>query len=166
KPDLKSEIEIPSLLSWLAFGDPHAPVRGLDEFPADEVPRGAELWLSFVSFHNMVILGLFFVGLTGLASLLLRNDRLLEKRWMLKALAVSIPLPLIACQFGWVAAEVGRQPWAVYKMLRTTDAVSATVPAGNVLFSIIVFTLFYLGLGTLWVMLLARKVGRGPQPSA
>ena len=78
-PELKANIEIPGLMSWLAFGDVHAPVKGLDEFPADEVPQGAELWLSFVSFHNMVILGTLFIGLMALAVFYDRRGSLAEK---------------------------------------------------------------------------------------
>ncbi|MBM3317264.1 MAG: cytochrome ubiquinol oxidase subunit I [Candidatus Eisenbacteria bacterium] len=164
-PELKARIEVPGLLSWLAFGDPHAPVRGIRDFPPDEVPRGAELWLSFVSFHNMVILGLFFVGATAFGLLLWRRGRLLETRWFLRLLVASIPLPVLACQFGWIAAEVGRQPWVVYKLLRTRDAVSPTVSAGEVLFSLILFALLYIALGALWIYLLRRKILAGPAPA-
>jgi len=163
-PRLKARIEVPNLLSWMAFGDPHAPIRGLSDFPPDEVPRGAELWFSFVSFHNMVILGLYFVGATAFGLWLWRRGRLLETRWYLKLMSWSIPLPIIACQLGWIAAEVGRQPWIVYKLLRTRDAVSPTVSAGEVLFSIILFGLIYLALGVVWVYLLRRKVAAGPEP--
>jgi cytochrome d ubiquinol oxidase subunit I len=163
-PALNAHVRIPKLLSWMTFGDPNAPVRGLNEFPPNERPRGAELWLSFVSFHNMIILGMGFIGLSGLSLLLLRHDRLLRTPWLLRLLAIAVPLPLIACQFGWIAAEVGRQPWAVYKMLRTAEAVSPNVPAGNVLFSFILFGLIYLGLGVVWVYLLVRKIRTGPEP--
>lgn len=164
-PIVGARIEVPRLLSVLAFGDPHAHVPGLRDFPPDQVPRGAELWLSFVSFHNMVILGMFFVAATAFGLLLWRRGRLLETRWYLKLLAWSIPLPILACQFGWIAAEVGRQPWIVYKLLRTQDAVSPTVAAGEVLFSMILFTLIYLALGALWIYLLRRKILAGPAPA-
>ncbi len=162
EPQLKARIELPRVTSWLAFGDPDAHVRGLRDFPADQVPHGAELWLAFVAFHNMVILGGFFVGVTALGLFLHQRGRLLRSGWFLKLLAWSIPLPVIACQLGWIAAEVGRQPWIVYKLLRTQDAVSKTVTAGEILFSIILFGLIYLALGILWVYLLRRKVLAGP----
>lgn len=76
----------------------------------------------------------------------------------------SIPLPLAACQLGWITAEVGRQPWIVYRMLRTSEAYSFTLTAGEVWFSIILFTLIYALLGTLYVYLLVREVKHGPQP--
>jgi cytochrome d ubiquinol oxidase subunit I len=162
-PELKATIEVPNLLSWMAFGDPHAPVRGLNDFPADEVPRGAELWFSFVSFHNMVILGLYFVGATAFGLLLWRRRRLFDTRWYLKLISWSIPLPIIACQLGWIAAEVGRQPWIVYKLLRTQDAASPTVSAGEITFSLVLFGLIYVALGAVWVYLLRRKVRVGPE---
>ena len=161
-PELHATIEIPALLSWMAFGDPDAPIKGLDAFAADQVPRGNELWLSFVSFHNMVLLGLLFVGTSWLALLLWWRRKLLGARWFLKLVVLVAPLTLAASQFGWIAAEVGRQPWIVYKLLRTSDAVSPRVSAGEVLFSLILFGLVYLALGALWIFLLHREASHGP----
>lgn len=162
EPELRAAVEIPYLLSWMAFGDVDAPVRGIKDFPPDTVPQGAELWLSFVSFHNMVILGMYFIGVTGLGLLFLWRKTLFDRKWFLKVLALSIPLPLAANQFGWMAAEVGRQPWIVYGLLKTKDAASVAVSAGEVLFSIIMFGIIYLFLGALWLFLLAKKVQAGP----
>jgi cytochrome bd ubiquinol oxidase subunit I len=161
-PALKAPVEFPGLLSWMAFGDVHAPVRGLNEFPYDEVPP---LWLTFVSFHNMVLLGVYFILVMGWGILLLARGSLWQSRKFLKLLLWSIPLPLIACQLGWIAAEVGRQPWAVYHLLKTTDAVSFTVTAGEILFSLILFTGIYLCLGSLYIYLLVQKVKHGPDPA-
>jgi cytochrome bd ubiquinol oxidase subunit I len=160
-PALKAPIEIPGLLSWLAFGDVNAPIKGLNEFPADEIPP---LWLTFVSFHNMVLLGVYFIGVMAFAAFRLYRGTLWSGRRFLKLLLWSIPLPLIACQLGWIAAEVGRQPWAVYRLLKTSDAVSFTVGSGEILFSIILFTAIYLCLGALYLFLLIRKVKHGPDP--
>jgi len=164
-PELKATVEIPSMLSWLAFGDVNHPIKGLDDFPADTVPQGAELWLSFVSFHNMVILGMYFIGLTGLAVLFLWRGTLFEKRWMLKLFAWSIPLPIAACQLGWITAEVGRQPWIVYGLLKTSQGASVVVSAGEILFSIVLFGIIYLLLGGLWIYLLRKKIDAGPEPA-
>ena len=81
---------------------------------------------------------------------------------LLKVLLWAIPFPLFACQLGWITAEVGRQPWIVYHLLRTSDAASVTVPAGNILFSIIMFGLIYLLLGILYIYLIVREVKHGP----
>ncbi len=160
-PGLKAKIEIPSLLSWMAFGDVTATIKGIQEFPADEIPP---LWLTFVSFHNMVLLGLLFMAVTGLGVLLLWRRRLDTARWYHWLVLVVSPLPLAACQFGWVAAEVGRQPWAVYKVLRTSQSVSVSVGAPEILFSILLFGTIYLLLGALYLFLLFREAGHGPEP--
>ncbi|MFH1530131.1 MAG: cytochrome ubiquinol oxidase subunit I [Pseudomonadota bacterium] len=162
-PKLLFPVEIDGLLSWLAFGDEEHPVQGLDQFPKDETPP---LWLTFVSFHNMVVLGMYFIFITGLGLVLLWRRKLFTSRWYLKLLTLSIPLPLAACQLGWITAEVGRQPWAVYGLLRTADAVSVTVTAGEILASIIMFSLVYLCLGGLYLFILVREVRHGfPGPA-
>ncbi|MGD9202017.1 MAG: cytochrome ubiquinol oxidase subunit I [Chitinispirillia bacterium] len=166
-PKLNAKIEIPGLLGLIAFGDPNADIKSLKDFPDDEVPRGAELWLSFVSYHNMIILGMFFIGMMLLGLFLIIRKEETDKtsfisRWWLRLMVISIPLPIAACEFGWVAAEVGRQPWIVYKMLKTKDAASITVGSGEILFSIIMFGLIYLLLGALWVFLLYKKINQNP----
>jgi cytochrome d ubiquinol oxidase subunit I len=160
-PELKAKVEIPGILSWLAFGDPNAPIRGISEFPLENRPP---LWLTFVSFHNMVILGMYFIAMMALATWMLFRKTLWNNRKILSLFLWSIPLPVAACQLGWIAAEVGRQPWIVYNLLRTSDAVSVTVSGGEILFSIILFGLVYLLLGVLYVFLLTRKVQHGPEP--
>ncbi|HSD62909.1 MAG TPA: cytochrome ubiquinol oxidase subunit I [Ignavibacteriaceae bacterium] len=158
-PQLRGKIEIPGMLSWMAFGDVNARIPGINEFPADELPP---LWLTFVSFHNMVVLGVLFILIMLWSVYSLYKKNILENKKLLKILLWAIPFPLIACQLGWIAAEVGRQPWIVYRLLRTSDAVSVTVPAGNILFSIILFGLIYLILGILCVYLIVREVKHGP----
>jgi cytochrome d ubiquinol oxidase subunit I len=111
----------------------------------------------------MVVLGMYFIAVTLYACIQLRRRKLFETRWLLRVFVWSIPLPLAACQLGWIAAEVGRQPWIVYGLLRTSDAHSATVTAGEIGFSIILFGIIYLLLGILYVYLLVREVSHGPQ---
>ena len=159
-PELKAKIEIRGLLSWMAFGDINAPIRGITDFPPDDRPP---LWLTFVSFHNMVALGMYFIAAMAFGAWRLRGGRLWGDRRFLKLLIVSIPLPLAACQLGWMAAEVGRQPWIVYHLLRTTDGVSTSVPAGDVVFSLVLGGLLYLLLGWLYVFLLVREIRHGPE---
>jgi len=161
-PRLGAAIEIPGLLSWMAFGDVNAPVRGINEFPPENRPP---LRLTFVSFHTMVGLGMFFIAATGWGVLLLLREKVWERRRYLRLLVWAIPLPIVAIQLGWVSAEVGRQPWVVYGLLRTSDAASRTVGAGEILFSIILFSLVYLALGALWLFLMVREVKHGPEPA-
>ncbi len=161
-PELKAPIEIPGLLSWLAFGDINAPIKGINDFPANNVPP---LWLTFVSFHNMVVLGMYFILILAYAAWKLRKGTLWNSHKLLRAFIWSIPLPVIACQLGWIAAEVGRQPWIVYGMLRTEEAVSISVSAGEILFSIILFFIVYAFLGSLYLYLLIKKIKHGPDPA-
>ena len=161
-PELKIPVQIPKMLSWMAFGDVTAEIKGINDFPIEDRPP---LWMTFVSFHNMVILGCYFIALMAFAVWKLRNGDLWRTQWLLKAMKWSIFLPLVACEFGWTAAEVGRQPWIVYRVLRTADAASPVVSAEQVLFSIIAFGLVYVLLGALYLFLLAREVGHGPAPA-
>lgn len=160
-PQLVAKIEIPGLLSWLAFGDANAQIKGINEFPRDEIPP---LFLTFVSYHNMVILGIYFIFILSLSLFLIKKDKLWTNKKMLKILAFSIPLPLIACQLGWIAAEVGRQPWIVYHLMKTKDAISVTVGAGEILFSIILFALIYILLISTLLYLMNKKINAGPEP--
>ena len=111
----------------------------------------------------MVMLGGLFILITGLAAIKLWRRTLWTSRFLLKVFLWSIPLPLAAIQLGWITAEVGRQPWIVYKLLGTSEAYSMTVTAGEVWFSIILFSLIYILLGSLYVFLLVREVKHGPQ---
>jgi cytochrome d ubiquinol oxidase subunit I len=162
-PQLRARIEVPGVLSWLAFGDVHAQIRGTGDFPKEHIPP---LWLTFVSYHNMVALGMFFILLMMAGFIQLQRQKLWESRRLLRLFVWSMPLPLIACQFGWVAAEVGRQPWIVYHVMRTSDAISQTVSAGEILFSLILFGVIYLLLGSLYVFLFMREMNHGPEPQA
>lgn len=159
-PRLDYSIEIPGMLSWLAHGKADAYVKGLNDFPRDEIPP---FWLTFVSFHSMVALGQYFIAVMLIGAFLLYRKKLWNRRWYLKLLVFSIPLPIITCQLGWITAEVGRQPWVVYKVMKTADAISLTVSAGEILFSIILFGLIYLFLGALYIYLVVREVKRGPE---
>lgn len=153
-------IEIPGLLSLLANGDINSEVTGLDAFSKDELPP---LVATFYTFHFMVILGLYFMGLTVLGLFLLWKKILFKNRFFMWLALLSIPLPFITNELGWIAAEVGRQPWIVYKLLKTSDAISITVPAEQILVTIILFALIYLLLFVAWVLALRRQLGRGPE---
>jgi cytochrome bd ubiquinol oxidase subunit I len=154
-PVLKAKVEIPALLSWMAFGDVQAKVHGIEEFPADEIPP---LWLSFVSFHNMVMLGMLFVAVNAWGTFKLKRNRLWKSRWFLKLLPWMTVLAVAACEFGWTAAEVGRQPWVVYGLLRTSDAVSVTVGPNMILLSMALLCTIYVALFCLWIYLSRRTI--------
>ncbi len=158
-PELKAAIEIPGMLSWMAFGDTNERVRGIEEFPEADRPP---LWLTFVSFHNMVILGMWFIALMSWSAIRLFTGRIYEDRLLLKALMWSIPLPIVACELGWVAAEVGRQPWVVQGLLRTAQAHSPSVTAAEIAASFAMFGLVYLALGALWLVMMLKKAKLAP----
>ena len=162
-PALNFGIGIPGMLSLMAFGDADAHVAGLADLREEGHPTPPFV-ITFACFHTMVGLGTLFIALTGLGVFLLYRKKLFETRWYLKLLLWAIPLPLVACEVGWIVAEVGRQPWVVYRVLKTADAFSANIVAGEVLFSIIMFSLIYLMLGVLYVFILARQVKQGPEP--
>ncbi|MBM3324281.1 MAG: cytochrome ubiquinol oxidase subunit I, partial [Calditrichaeota bacterium] len=153
-------IRLPGMLSLLAFGNLDAEVKGLKDFPKDEWPP---LTLTFYPFHLMVALGVYFILLTAYGIFLLWKKKIWENRLFLKLALWSIPLPFIANELGWISAEVGRQPWIVYHLLKTRDAVSPTVSAGNVLFSIIMFVVIYSLLFFAWLFLLRHEIKKGPE---
>jgi len=157
-PELKAPVEIPGLLSWLAFGDVHAPIKGINEFPPEHIPP---LWLTFVSYHNMVLLGMYFIILMLLGFIQLRRQKLWQSRKLLKFFLYSMPLPVVACELGWTTAEVGRQPWIVYHVMKTSDAVSKAVSGETVLFSLILFGVIYILLGSLYIYLAVREMKHG-----
>ena len=167
-PDEKAErtrllVEVPKMLSLLTRFDPNGSVQGLDEFPKDERPP---VLVPFAGYHLMILFGLVFIGIGIGGVWLLVRKKLASSRRYLKLLFFAVPLPYLANEAGWVAAEVGRQPWAVHKILRTADAVSAVVPAGNVLFSLIVFALIYALIAVAGLTVILKTIRGGPGEKA
>lgn len=191
-PDVENEeldfgLGIPGGLSFLLHRDFGAEVVGLDRFrPEDRPPVGP----SFQSYHLMIVLGGFFAAVTLLASFLRWRGRLYDQRWLLWIFVVGVVLPIVANEVGWVAAEVGRQPWIVHPVvewtpdgelvtgpdgfveydestaLRTADALSPNVRGEQVLGSILGFGFIYLMLGAVWIFVLDRKIKAGPDAHA
>jgi cytochrome d ubiquinol oxidase subunit I len=156
-------ISIPGFLSYMIYGDIQKPVTGLNEFkPEDRPPVN----IVFQSYHLMVAIGFTLIGLSVLSLFLLRKDLLFKNKLFLKILIVSVILPHLANQLGWISAEVGRQPWIVYNLLRTKDALSKSVGSGEIIFSLILFTLIYALLFTLFIFLLDRKIKQGPEDTS
>ena len=147
-------------LSFLIYGTTRAEVKGLDQFPRDQWP--SPLPLLFYSYHIMAGLGTYFVALMLLEVFLLWRGKLFETRWALWPLLLSFPLPYIANTAGWMTAEIGRQPWLVYGLIRTSDGYSKNVSAGNTLFTLLGFMGMYTVLSILFIILVYRTVGEGP----
>ncbi len=161
--EVRMGIAVPYMLSVLVHNDPNAPIPGLSAFPEDERPP---VLVPFISYHIMIGLGSYFVGITALACFLWWRGTLERQRWILWVLVGSVLGPYIANQAGWVATEVGRQPWVVYGLLKTKDAVSHTVQADQVLVSMVMFGFVYLALFALWLFVINEKIRHGPEEVA
>ncbi len=153
-------LPIPGALSFLAFGDFKSEVKGLSDIPPADRPPVA---LTFLAFRIMVGLGTLFILLAGLAWL--KRNKLEQSRWLLGILVWAIPLPYLAIQAGWAVAEVGRQPWIVWGLMRTADAVSP-IAASQVAVSLTAFILIYGLLGVAAFYLLFKYARKGPAPLA
>ena len=157
---LDNPIYVPKALSFLTYRHWEAQVKGLEEFPRDQWPDN--LPLLYYSYHIMVGLGTIFILVTFTALFLLWRRKLFKARWMLWILMLSFPFPYIANTAGWITAEVGRQPWLVYGLLRTQQGYSMNVSAGNGLFTLIGFMGMYTVLSILFIILIWREVAHGP----
>lgn len=153
-------IGIPGGLSFLLHGDFDTPVIGLDAFPEEDRPSAVNAVFQF--YHLMVAIGMTMIGLTLLSLFFLIRGKLFQQRWLLWIFVWAVFLPQIANQAGWFAAEMGRQPWVVYGLLRTSDALSDAVTANQVWFSLILFTVVYTILFSLFLYLLNKKIKAGP----
>jgi len=154
-------IILPGLLSWLVGGSTDTVVQGLRDFPREDWPP---VQLSFQLYHFMVAIGMALIVLAWGGGVLAWRGILFRHRWLLWVLVFAVLLPQLANQLGWGAAEVGRQPWIVYGLMRTTDGVSDTVGGGAVLTSLILFTLIYIALLVVFILLLDQKIKDGPHP--
>ena len=166
QPDAESErIDNPlvanRVLSFLIYGTTTATVKGLNEFPKSDWPTNIPLL--YYSYHIMAGLGTIFVAVMMAGVFLLWRGRLYRTRWMLWIILLCAPLPYVANTAGWMTAEVGRQPWLVYGLMRTADGYSKYVHAGNSLFTLLGFMGLYMLLGILFLFLVARLIASGPE---
>jgi cytochrome bd ubiquinol oxidase subunit I len=152
--------KIPGLLSLMAHHDFSAKVTGLNDIPKDQRPP---VFLTFIAFRGMIALGVYFAVLMIIG--IWRRNHLMESPVFLKIMLWSIPLPYIAIQFGWMVAEVGRQPWIIYGMMKTSDAVSP-IAVSQVMTSLIAFILLYGILGAVGFYLIYRTMKKGPDSDA
>ena len=153
-------VNIPGGLSFLVKQDFKAPVTGLNAFPEDERP--SQINAVFQFYHIMIAIGMFLIFITLYASFQWWRGKLFDKRWLLWVFVFTALLPQIANQVGWFAAEMGRQPWVVYGLLRTSEAFSQAVSANQIVFSLVLFLLVYSLLFVLFVYLLNKKIKHGP----
>lgn len=166
QPDMEklridNPITIPMVLSFLTYSRWQAEVKGLDSFPRDTWPTNVPLL--YYSYHIMVGLGTLFIALMGLSAFLLWRRRLFDRRWILWILFLAMPFPYVANTAGWWTAELGRQPWLVYGLMRTEHGTSDVVSAGNALFTLIGFGGMYFVIGLLFILLVMKTVNAGPR---
>ena len=155
-----SGLKIPGGLSFLTYHDFNAPVTGLRAFKPEDRP--SQVNSVFQLYHLMVACGCGMILLSVLGCWLWWRGKLFNYRWLLWVYALSVLLPQLANQAGWFTAEMGRQPWVVYGLLRTSDALSRVVTANQIVFSLILFTIVYIVLFALFLFLLNRKIQHGP----
>lgn len=158
--EIDNPLVVNNVLSYLIYGTTKAEVQGLDRFPRDQWPTA--LPLLYYAYHIMAGLGTWFVLLMVVSAFLLWRGRLYHTRGCLWALLLSFPLPYIANTAGWMTAELGRQPWLIYGLMRTSEGYSSTVSAGNGLFTMLGFMGLYTLLGLLFTVLIYREINHGP----
>jgi cytochrome d ubiquinol oxidase subunit I len=168
QPDFEAEhidnpLVVGKVLSFLIYGTTAAEVKGLDQFPEDQRPT--TLPLLYYSYHIMAGLGTYFALLMAVAAFLLWRGRLYRTAFVLWPLLLSFPLPYIANTAGWMTAEIGRQPWLVYGLLRTRDGYSTHIGSGTTLFTLLGFCGLYSVLSIFWVVIVYTLIQRGPEPS-
>jgi cytochrome d ubiquinol oxidase subunit I len=161
---IDNPLVVNNLLSFLIYGTFGAEVEGLDKVPRDQWPE--PLPLLYYGYHIMAGLGTYFVALMGVAAFLLWRKSLYTSRWILWPLMLSFPLPYIANTAGWMTAEIGRQPWVVYGLMRTSAGYSKYVSAGNALFTLLGFAGLYVVLAILFLLLVYREIHHGPRREA
>ncbi|MBN8550792.1 MAG: cytochrome ubiquinol oxidase subunit I [Deltaproteobacteria bacterium] len=160
---LDNPIKIPGALSFLATGTFTSNIRGLDEFPEDTWPDNIELL--YYSFHLMVMLGMIFILIMLAANIQRWRGKIDTSPAILWALLLAWPFPYIANTLGWMTAELGRQPWLVYGLFRTSEGYSKSVSNGDVVFTLIGFCGLYLFLGLMFLYLVGREISHGPEAS-
>ncbi|MGB9196502.1 MAG: cytochrome ubiquinol oxidase subunit I, partial [Terriglobales bacterium] len=160
KQTIDNPLEVPGVLSMLTYRRWSAQVRGLDAFPKEDWP--GNIPLLYYSYHIMVGLGTLFIAVMVVALFMLWRGKIFFSRWLLWILMLSAPFPYIANTAGWLTAELGRQPWLVYGLMRTEDGYSKNVSAGNGLFTLLGFMGMYMVLGILGLFLLRREIEHGP----
>ena len=164
KQTIDNPLAANGVLSFLIYGNFGAEVQGLDKIPRENWPE--PLPLLYYAYHIMAGLGTYFVLLMVVSAFLLWRGKLFTTRWVLWPLMLSFPLPYIANTAGWMTAEIGRQPWVVYGLMRTEQGYSKYVSAGNSLFTLLGFMGMYTVLSILFIVLVYRIIYNGPEVPA
>jgi len=158
---LDNKIAVPNILSFLTYQDWNKQIAGMDQFEEDELPDNIPAL--YYSYHIMVGLGTIFIGLMSLAAFFLWRKKLYTMNGILWAIMFMVPFPYIANLTGWYTAELGRQPYLVYGLLRTSEGISPNVSSGNTLFTLLGFVALYMLLGLLFLVLVGKTIHQGPK---
>ena len=156
---LDNPIRVPGMLSFLAYGTFHGDVPGLGAFPPDTWPTNIEIL--YYAFHVMAGLGTLFILLMALANVQRIRNKLESSKALLWVIMLAFPFPFIANTAGWMTAELGRQPWLIYGLFRTSQGYSKAVSSGEAIFTLIGFTGLYFLVGLLYLFLVGREVMHG-----
>lgn len=159
---LDNKIAVPNILSFLTYQDWERQIVGMDQFKSEELPDNIPAL--YYSYHIMVGLGTIFIGIMSLAGFLQWRKKLFSARSILWVIMFLFPFPYIANITGWYVAELGRQPYLVYGLLRTAEGISPTVSSGNTLFTLIGFVGLYILIGLLFLVLVGKTIHHGPKP--
>lgn len=161
--EVKYGIKIPGMLSFLVTGSFDGLVVGLEDFPEKDRPP---VVVPFLTYHGMIGIGMYLMGLSFLGMFMLWRGKLFSSKWMMRLFVISVAGPYIANQLGWIASEVGRQPWIVYGQLRTSEALSKAVTAEHIMASLLMFAIIYALLFLVFIYTLDRKIKHGPDDPA
>lgn len=159
---LDNKIAVPNILSFLTYQDWNKQIPGMDKFKAEELPDNVPAL--YYAYHIMVGLGTIFIGVMSLATLFLWRKKLYEFKPLLWSILFLAPFAYVANITGWYVAELGRQPYLVYGLLRTSEGISPTVSSGNTLFTLLGFVGLYFLLGVLFLILVGKAIYQGPEP--
>jgi len=157
---LDNPLVIPGALSFLTYQRWAAEVKGLKDYPRDQWPDNIPLL--YYSYHIMVGLGTILLALMVVSALMLWHGNLYHSKPVLWMLMLALPFPYIATTAGWMTAELGRQPWLIYGLMRTAAGTSPYVSAGSGLFTLLGFMGMYSVLSVLFLFLVAREIDHGP----
>ena len=153
-------LAIPGGLSFLTHGDFNTPVTGLDRIPREDWPPVNKV---FQSYHLMISIGVFLIFLTLTGTFLFFRKKLFDKKWLLMVFTGSVFLPIIANQAGWFTTEVGRQPWIVQGLMRTSQGISKSVKPEEIMISLVLFAIIYSLLLFSWLYVLNKEIQHGPE---
>ncbi len=158
---IDNKIAVPNILSFLTYQDWNEQIKGMNDFKEEEIPSNVPAL--YYSYHMMVGLGTIFIGIMFFAAFLLWRKKMYNSKYFLWVIMFATPFPYIATTAGWYTAELGRQPWLVYGLLKTSGGISPTVSSGNTLFTLLGFVGLYILLGLLFLLLVGKTVNLGPE---